>query len=92
MEPKRCPWCGMRPITEPFMHRVVEVPRPIKLFGRWSLIKMKYKEIPVKYTTECSEWCDGFSDYASGYFGDTPEESLAQWNERVEGDFYQPIQ
>lgn len=83
-ELKPCPYCGSKMEVYPFIYKVVELPQPIKLFGRWSLIKMRYREIPVRYNVECSEYCDGFCDFGDVYFGDTAEEAIEAWNRRAD--------
>lgn len=79
-ELKKCPWCGCNAVVYPFMSRIAELPKPIKLFGRWSLIKMRYKEIPVLYSAECSEFCEGFAEFGGLYDGITKEEAIEKWN------------
>ena len=79
-ELKKCPWCGYDAVVYPFISKIAELPKPIKLFGRWSLIKMRYKEIPVNFTAECSEFCEGFAEFGSFYGGTTKEEAIAKWN------------
>lgn len=79
-EIKNCPWCGSEAIVYPFISRIQEVPKPIKLFGRWSLIKMSYKDIPKIYEVECSKFCDGYAEFGDLYAGKTIEEAVEKWN------------
>lgn len=80
IELKKCPWCGAEAVVYPFISRIAELPKPIKLFGRWSLIKMRYKEIPVTYSAECSEFCEGFAEFGDLYGAPTKEEAIQKWN------------
>lgn len=79
-ELKKCPWCGCAARVYPFIANIKELPQPIKLFGRWSLIKMRYKEIPVVFSAECSEFCDGYAEFGAAYIGHTKEEAIEKWN------------
>jgi len=78
-----CKHCGGKAEIHPFICRIAELPQPIKLFGRWSLIKMRYREIPINYTVECVDYCDGFCNSQDVAIGDTEEEAIAAWNKRV---------
>ena len=82
-EMELCPYCGGKATVHPFVYRVVELPKPIPLFGRWSLIKMRYKEIPCSYTAECADFCDGFCDGDLFAVGETPESAVETWNNQV---------
>lgn len=82
-ELKKCPWCGGKAEVHPFIFKIAELPEPIKLFGRWSLIKMKYKEIPVKYNVECAAWCDGFAEFGDVYIESTKEAAINEWNKKA---------
>lgn len=83
-ELKPCPFCGGKAVATPFIYRLIELPKPIKLFGRWSLIKMRYREIPTSYTVECDDFCDGFmnSDHNLFVVGSTEKEAVDEWNRR----------
>lgn len=83
MELKPCPFCGGKMKVSPYINRIIELPKPIKLFGRWSLTEMRYREIPVKYYVECAKFCEGFCDSYKVYFGDTAEEAIEAWNGRA---------
>ena len=83
---KPCPHCGGTVSVHPFIYRIAELPKPIKLFGRWSLIKMRYREIPCKYTVECDDYCDGFCEDSFVAFGETKQEAIEVWNGRVDGN------
>ena len=80
IELKPCPWCKGKATVNVFISQVAQLPEPKKLFGRWSLIKMRYKELPLSYSAECAEFCDGYADYCGACFGKTPEEAAAAWN------------
>lgn len=82
-ELKKCPWCGCDAIVYPVICNIKELPKPIKLFGSWSLIKMRYKEIPVIYSAECSEFCDGYAEFGAEYVGKTIEEAIEKWNDNA---------
>lgn len=79
----KCPYCGGELKVEPFIYRLEELPKPIKLFGRWSLIKMRYREIPTGYTVECADFCDGFADSCLYAVGLSKGEAIAEWNRKV---------
>ena len=81
---KPCPFCGGEAKVHPFIYQIAELPKPIKLFGRWSLIKMRYREIPCNYEVECKEFCDGFVEGGLTAFGTTQEEAIEAWNRRAE--------
>ncbi len=83
-ELKPCPFCGGKAVAHPFIYQITELPKPIKLFGRWSLIKMRYREIPMRFTVECQEYCDGFCDDAEIVLEDSKEEAIEAWNRRAE--------
>ena len=83
IEAKLCPWCGAKATTHSFISRIAELPEPKKLFGRWSIIKMRYKDIPLTFSTECSAYCEGFCEYADLYTGSTPDEAVEDWNRRA---------
>ena len=82
-ELKPCPFCGGEAGANPFIYQVVELPKPIKLFGRWSLLKMRYREIPINYSVECADFCDGFCESDIIAVGATKEEAIEAWNRRV---------
>ena len=44
---------------------------------------MRYKEIPVLYSAECSEFCEGFAEFGELYDGITKEEAIEKWNNNV---------
>lgn len=75
-----CKYCGGKATVSPFIYKLAELPKPIKLFGRWSLIKMRYREIPIKYEVCCEEYCDGFSESDDFACGNTREEAIELWN------------
>ena len=83
IELKNCPYCGGKAIVKPFIYQVAELPEPIKLFGRWSLIKMRYREIPCRYCVECDDLCDGFLESEFLAPAETREEAAEKWNEVV---------
>lgn len=83
-ELKPCPFCGGKASVNPFIFRLEELPKPIKLFGRWSLIKMRYREIPVRYYAECDDFCDGFAESDLITPSETREEAAEVWNRRAE--------
>lgn len=85
VELKACPYCKGKAVVRPFIFQIAELPEPIKLFGRWSLIKMRYREIPCKFEVECDDLCDGFLECEFFAVGDTKEEAIKQWN-MVVGD------
>lgn len=85
-ELKPCPYCGGKVNVNPFILRIEELPKPIKLFGRWSLIKMRYREIPCNYVAECDDFCDGFMDGAIFAVGETKQEAADVWNRMVDSD------
>lgn len=82
-ELKVCPYCGGKAVVHPFIYQIAELPEPIKLFGKWSLIKMRYREIPCKYEVECANLCDGFLECEVFAVGETKEEAAEKWNEAV---------
>lgn len=82
-ELKPCPYCGGKATVHPFIYRLLELPKPIPLFGRWSLIKMRHREIPVNYTAECADFCDGFCEGDIFAVGETKEAAIEKWNEAV---------
>ena len=81
---KPCPFCGGKAVAHPFLCQIAELPKPIKLFGRWSLIKMRYREIPVSYEVECANFCDGFAENGVLAIGKTQKEAVEEWNRRAE--------
>lgn len=81
MKSNNCPYCGGKTKVSPFICQVAELPKPIKLFGKWSLIKMRYREIPVKYTVDCVKYCDGFLESQDFSIGDTAKEAIEKWND-----------
>lgn len=83
IELKNCPYCGGKAVVHPFIYQVAEMPKPIKLFGRWSLIKMRYREIPCNYEVECADFCDGFAEDGVFAVGATKEEAAEKWNKEV---------
>ena len=85
-ELKPCPYCGGKAIVNPFICRIEELPKPIPLFGRWSLIKMRYREIPCLYTVDCDNLCDGFLEGVIHIVNDTKEGAIKAWNEVADND------
>ena len=83
-ELKPCPFCGGKVSAIPFIYKLAELPKPVKLFGGWSLIKMRYREIPCKYVAECDDYCDGFLTDSFVAFGDTKQEAIEAWNRRAD--------
>ena len=78
-----CPFCGAKVKIEPFVCRIAELPKPFRLFGKWSLIKMRYREIPLDYSAECSKFCNGFAESQIFIIGKTKAETQKLWNEMV---------
>ncbi len=85
MELEKCPYCGGEAVVRPFIYQIAELPEPIKLFGRWSLIKMRYREIPCRYYAECDDLCDGFLEGEIMAPAETREEAAEKWNAVVMG-------
>ena len=82
-ELKPCPYCGGKAVVRPFIYQVTELPEPIKLFGRWSLIKMRYREIPCRYNVECDDLCDGFLESEILCPAETKDMAIEEWNTMV---------
>lgn len=79
----RCPWCESDAKVHTFISKIVELPTPKRLFGKWSLLKMRYKDIPIQYCVECSAFCEGFAKFSDVCCGNTIEEATIAWNEMV---------
>ena len=84
MKLKPCPFCGGEAEVSAFVYKIKELPKPIKLFGKWSLIKMRYREIPTRYIVDCKKFCNGFANSSLIAMGTTEEEAIEQWNRSVE--------
>ena len=82
-ELEKCPYCNGKAVLHSFIYKVVELPEPIPLFGRWSLLKMRHREIPVNYIAECEDFCDGFCETDIFAVGGTKEEAIEKWNNEV---------
>lgn len=78
---KSCPYCGGKTVVRPFIYQITELPEPIKLFGKWSLIKMRYREIPCRYCVECVDLCDGFLESEVLVPAETRAKAIEEWNE-----------
>ncbi len=78
-----CPFCGGKMIVSPFIYKVLELPKPIKLFGRWSLIKQRYRELPINYTVDCDDFCDGWCNSKIFIVEETEEKAINAWNTRT---------
>ena len=82
-ELKACPFCGGKMIVSPFIYKVLELPKPIKLFGRWSIIKQRYRELPINYTVDCDDFCDGWCNSKIFIVEETEEKAIEAWNTRT---------
>lgn len=83
MKELKCPYCNSKAKIIPFICQITELPKPIKLFRGFSIIKMRYRELPVKYTVECSAYCEGFSDSELFVAEDTREKAEAEWEKQA---------
>ena len=83
---KPCPFCGGKMVATPFICKVAELPKPIRLFGKWSLIKMQYREIPCNYVVECDDYCDGWFTSDIHIIEDTKAKAIENWNRRSDND------
>ena len=79
MKIHKCPYCGGKAKVSPFISHIKTI-KPIKLFGKWTLIKERYREVPAFYIVECSKFCDGFADAEDFYIGTTVTNAVRKWN------------